>query len=137
MLTGPRRNINRGIDDIEARMVGEAPANLRDLLDIATYVFVADRMVTRGGDTLPNMGSQWRRRIRLHVAVRDPELWSSPSVKAMLGDLVEFISEDRFTFEFSKSDELPTFPTRLPLRSGEAAPRRRREGVCSIADCRG
>ena len=62
-------------------MVAEVPDHLRDLLDIATYVFVADRMVSRGGTTLPNMGSDWHRRFRFSIAVRDPERWNRPDVQ--------------------------------------------------------
>ena len=123
-LAGRGRNINRRFEDIETRMVADVPDHLRDLLDIATYVFVADRMVTRGGDTLPNMGSEWRRRLRLHIAVRKPHHWEDPSVKARLRDLVGLISEDSYHFDFSQLDEEPQFPSRLALSTSEQTPSR-------------
>jgi hypothetical protein len=94
MLAGERRNINRDFEDIASQLVGDVPNRLRDLLDIATYVFVADRTVRRGGPTLPNLGSDWRRRLRFVIAVREPERWNTPQVNAMLQDLVGFASDE-------------------------------------------
>ena len=115
MLSGSKPNINRKIEDIEKRMVADVPDHLRDLLDIATYVFIADRMVGRGGTTLPNMGSDWHRRFRFSIAVRDLERWNTPDVKAALEDLLGFLSGDHFRFDFFKSDQPTPFPSRLPL----------------------
>ena len=117
MLSGSQPNINRKIEDIEKRMVADIPDHLQDLLDIATYVFVADRMVRRGGATLPNMGSDWRRRFRFSIAVREPERWNTPDVKTALEDLLGFLSGDHFRFDFSSLDQPPAFPSRLPLAS--------------------
>ena len=123
-LAGPLANINRGIEVIEKHMVSEVPNHLRDLLDIATYVFVADRMVRRGGETLPNMGRDWRRRFRLFIAVREPERWNDLHLRAPLEELIGFVSEDHYRIEFVKSYDPPDFPVRLPLQSGDVPPPR-------------
>jgi 7-cyano-7-deazaguanine synthase in queuosine biosynthesis len=124
MLSGSKPNINRKIEDIEKQMVAEVPDHLRDLLDIATYVFVADRMVSRGGTTLPNMGSDWHRRFRFSIAVRDPERWNRPDVKSALEELLGFLSGDDFRFDFFKSDQPPASSSRLPLAGVDTAPTR-------------
>jgi hypothetical protein len=93
-LAGDTANINRRIDDIEKRMIAEVSDHLRDLLDIGTYVFIADRMISRGGRTLPNMGRDWHRRFRLVIAVREPDRWNRPEVKSALEELVGFLSGD-------------------------------------------
>jgi hypothetical protein len=95
-LAGDTANINRRIEDIEKRMIGEVPDHLRDLLDIATYVFIADRMIPRGGRTLPNMGRDWHRRFRLVIAVREPDRWNGTEVRSTLEELVGFLSGDTF-----------------------------------------
>jgi hypothetical protein len=123
-LAGAAPNINRRIEDIEKRMVSEVPDHLCDLLDIATYLFVADRMVIRGGKTLPNMGGEWHRRFRLIIAVREPDRWNRPEVKDALQDLVGFLSGDDYQFEFIKSDEVPAYPRHLPFGRGDETPRR-------------
>ena len=124
MLTGGKPNINRKIEVIEKRLVADVPDHLQDLLDIATYVFVADRMVGRGGATLPNMGSDWRRRFRFSIAVRDPGRWNTPDVKTALEDLLGFLSGDHFRFDFFRSDQPPALPRRLPLARIGTAPTR-------------
>src|SRR5262245_21417991 len=103
-LASASPNVNRGFEDIEKQMVSEIPDHLRDLLDIATYVFVADRMVGRGGKTLPNMGREWHRSFRFSIAVREPDRWNRPEIKAALQDLVGFLSGDDYRFQFLKSD---------------------------------
>ena len=123
-LGGSSPNINRRIEDIEKRMVSEVADDLRDLLDIATYVFIADRMVRRGGPTLPNMGRDWRRRFRLVIAVRDPERWNAPELKSALEDLLGFLSGDDFRFQFLRSDEPPAYPSYLPLDIRNGTPDR-------------
>ncbi len=116
MLAGERRNINRDFEDIASSSLAMSPIGLRDLLDIATYVFVADRTARRGGPTLPNLGSDWRRRLRFVIAVREPERWNTPHVNAMLQDLVGFASDDDYRFT-SCGRLSPLFPSRLPLVS--------------------
>jgi 7-cyano-7-deazaguanine synthase in queuosine biosynthesis len=123
-LAGAAPNVNRRIEDIEEQMVSEVPDHLRDLLDIATYVFVADRMIGRGGKTLPNMGREWHRSFRFIIAVREPDRWNRPEVKEALQDLVGFLSGDNYRFQFVKSDEVPAYPRHLPLSGGEITPRR-------------
>jgi 7-cyano-7-deazaguanine synthase in queuosine biosynthesis len=123
-LAGASSNINRGFEDIEKQMVSEIPDHLRDLLDIATYVFVADRMVGRGGKTLPNMGREWHRRFRFSIAVREPDRWNRPEIKAALQDLVAFLSGDDYRFQFLKSDEVSAYPRHLPLGGRDVTPKR-------------
>ena len=48
------------------------------MAEIATYVFAADNLVSRGGDALSNMGKAWRRSFSLVIAVRQPGIWKEP-----------------------------------------------------------
>jgi hypothetical protein len=123
-LAGAAPNVNRRLEHIEKRMVSEIPDHLCDLLDIATYVFVADRMVGRGGKTLPNMGREWHRSFRFSIAVREPDRWNRPEIKAALQDLVGFLSGDDYRFQFLKSDDVPAYPRHLPLGGGDVTPKR-------------
>jgi hypothetical protein len=88
-----RRAIWRGI-----------PAVLRDLLDLAAYVYAADQALTRAdggrvdGDEI---GAGWRRTFRFRVPVRQPDVWSYHAVQDALVSILSFLSEDEYTFEFS------------------------------------
>jgi 7-cyano-7-deazaguanine synthase in queuosine biosynthesis len=82
-------------------MLQSLPSVLADLLDVATYVFVADQLVRRGGATAPGLGMDWRRNLRFVVPVREPEKWSSSQTIGHLERLLGFMSEDNFRFEFA------------------------------------
>ena len=89
-----------------------------DLLDVAGAIYAADRQSKRcfrGTAT-------GQRRINVHMAVRDPGLWSSPKVECKLLKLLSWISGDVWTFEFDERndvcdlDKSERFLFNLPLR---------------------
>ena len=98
--TGPSANVRLRSEDIGRRMLAALPSTLADLLDVATYVFCADQLVSRGGDTGRRLGADWRRDLRFIIPVREPDRWSSPDVLESLGRLLAFMSDDRMRFEF-------------------------------------
>ncbi len=114
-LTGDRKNIKRDIESVADVMVADVPARLQDLLDIATYVFVADRITSRGETTFPNMGATWYRKLRFVIAVRDPVFWNRPDRVDALEELIGFLSDDLYELKFVRSAELPQFPKKLPM----------------------
>jgi hypothetical protein len=74
---------------------------LRDLLDIAVYVYTADQAVRRVGDVDGGeIGAGWRRTFRFRIPVRLPELWNSAPVCGALVSTLSFQSEDTYEFEF-------------------------------------
>ena len=99
-LSGPNENIALKIEDISRRMLAEVPPVLTDLLEIATYVYCADQLVSRGGATMQNLGVDWRRNLRFVVPVREPELWQAPEIRDNLEHLLAFMSEDTIRFDF-------------------------------------
>jgi Queuosine biosynthesis protein QueC len=99
-LHGPKKNLRLQVDDIRRRLFEVEPELLTDLAEIATYVFAADNLVSRGGDALRNMGKAWRRRFRLVIAVRRPGIWKEPQHLHALCDVLGFLSEDSWAFEF-------------------------------------
>lgn len=99
-LAGPSHNVNLEITDISRRLASEVPDVLTDLVEIATYVYCADQVATRGGDGALAYGSNWRRRFNFNIPVRQPSFWSSNEVTACLQDTLSFLSEDEYTFRF-------------------------------------
>ena len=47
------------------------PDLLIDLVEIATYVYCADKATGRGGDAQVGMGADWRRSFRFVIPVRN------------------------------------------------------------------
>ena len=119
-ITGPNPNINLKIEDISKRLVIDVPDLLADLIEIATYVFVADQVTTRGGDRFLHMGRRWRRKFRFVIAVREPNRWSSPEVLGGLTDLLSLLSEDYYRFEFLPLPDAPSFKSYLDLNKEDA-----------------
>jgi len=120
-LYGPGANIDLRLQDISRRMVANVPDLLTDLLEIATYVLCADEAVSRGGETRRRLGADWRRRYRLVVPVRVPDHWASTGVTDALTDLLTFLSEDEFSFEFVRGTRSPPFQSYLDLSKDESA----------------
>lgn len=121
-LSGAQPNITLRLEDISRRMVANVPDLLTDLIEVATYVFCADQSVSRGGDMMRGMGSDWRRKFRFVIPVRAPDHWSSPDVSDTLTEMLGFLCEDEFRFEFTKLSDAPPFESYLDLeREGPAA----------------
>jgi 7-cyano-7-deazaguanine synthase in queuosine biosynthesis len=117
-LHGPSRNVRLRIEDISAPLVANVPDVLVDLLDVAAYVYAADNAVPRGGPTDEPMGARWRRRLRLVVPVRDPDLWAQDAISSALVETLSFLSDDEYQFEFEPVRERPTMNAYFLFGSG-------------------
>ncbi|NHM28098.1 hypothetical protein G7K71_14135 [Desulfofundulus sp. TPOSR] len=77
------------------------PDRIRDLLEIAAYVFAADRMIKRGEiDSLEYHA--WARSFHFFVKVRDFEFWQKPNIQNKLNEALSFMTGDleyKFTFQ--------------------------------------
>jgi 7-cyano-7-deazaguanine synthase in queuosine biosynthesis len=104
---GSKQNIRLEPIAISRGLAEGIPDRMLDLLDIASYVFAADRLTARGGRVGHGMGPDWRRDLRFRIAVREPDHWSSPELVLALKDLLGFMSEDDYSFAFEKLDYPP------------------------------
>ena len=96
------------IEDIRQQMFKDVPTRLRDLLDIATYVFAADQAVLRGANEVETFGASWRRRFHFVVPVGDLEFWRSDETKRCLAEMLGFLSDDHYDFEFVQVTKRPS-----------------------------
>lgn len=81
------------------------PTRILDLIEIACYVFAADRYTSRGALDAVEFHS-WAREFRFFVRVRDPDFWNSAVIRQKLEDLLRFISGDgSFTFTFQSGQD--------------------------------
>ena len=106
------------IQDLSARLVSNIPDTLVDLLEVAAYVYAADSAIGRGSKTDAQLGARWRRSLSFVVPVRRPNLWKSAAVSSALRDLLGFMSDDTYTFEFRPLDVRPKVQSYLEF-SGE------------------
>ncbi len=102
-IYGSNGNVNLRLEDVRRALWTDIPPSLRDLLDLAVYVFCADQATTRangGRVDGQEIGRGWRRRLYFRVAVREPELWAG--LQDQLVSVLSFLSEDEYHFEFVK-----------------------------------
>ena len=81
---------------------------LRDLLEIAAYIFNADRSFYRG-DRNALEYSAWARKLHFFIKVRDIDFWSRPDVGQNLSTALVFMSGDaeyNFTFLPGRSTQI-------------------------------
>src|SRR5690554_3441956 len=72
----------------------------KDLLEIAAYIFAADRRTYRGKPD-DNEYHSWSRSFNFHLPVRDYNFWNTLEVKELLEEALLFMSGDhsyKFTF---------------------------------------
>jgi hypothetical protein len=103
-------NVRISLPDF-VRGVYHLPDRILDLLEIASYVFAADRMTSRGRRAALEYSS-WSRSLHFAIKVRDIDFWSQEQVQEKLGNALSFVTGDksyRFTFEGGHS----TPPTSL------------------------
>ena len=99
-----------GLPDF-VRSVNYLPSRCLDLLEIAAYVFAADRLTSRGSRKAVEYRA-WSRSIRFVVRVRDYEFWRDPSVGEALKAALRFATGDR-AYEFTFQAGHTTPPTSL------------------------
>ena len=86
-------NMNLHLPDF-VKGVYHLPDRLLDLLEIASYVFCADRLVPRGSRKSVEYHN-WSRTIEFRIRVRDISFWDSIEVKDALTNALKFITGDR------------------------------------------
>lgn len=111
-VQGAARNINLRIDDISKALVSDIPDVLLDLLEVAAYVYCADQQTRRGSEYLTDYGADWRREMVFRIPVRSHSIWQCEEVRKGLADMLGFLSDDHYTFEF--------VPAQFPLAEKEA-----------------
>jgi 7-cyano-7-deazaguanine synthase in queuosine biosynthesis len=100
----PRHRVGLQLEAISKVFADNVPDILADMLEVASYVYAADRLIGRGSAKLTDMGADWHRKIRLRLAVRSPARWEAPDVKAALVEALEFLSDDAWQFEFLQTE---------------------------------
>lgn len=97
------------------RDVYHLPDRCLDLLEMAAYVFAADRLVQRGRrDDVEYHG--WSRSVEFHIRVRDFPFWSNELVGNVISRALEFMTGDKsYAFVFYPGHSTP--PTSLFDRS--------------------
>jgi len=87
------------------RQAFRLPDRILDLLEIAGYIYAADRLISRGPRDAVEYHS-WARRLHFIVKVRDYSFWNDASVQHKLAEALVFMTGDKeyeFTFQAGHS----------------------------------
>lgn len=84
--------------DIKKMFTDNLSPVMKDLVEIATYVYVSGQLTTRGGIKEFEYGAKWYRHFEMIVPVRELNVWNEQ--KELLEQILEFVSGERYTFEF-------------------------------------
>ena len=108
-LNGIEANITIGYEKFVNDPESLSPRIL-DLLQLAAYVYCADRLINRGERTSVNNES-WARTIEFHMPVIDIDFWTNTALKTALSECLQFMTGDRkYSFCFTKANLSPLEP---------------------------
>jgi len=96
------QNIRIGLPYFIQKFNCHFPDRVKDLLEIAGYIYAADRLIKRG-DPYQLEYHSWSRNLHFHIKVRDFYFWDNPIIKEQLNELLCFMSGDKsYSFTFLK-----------------------------------
>ena len=99
-------NVRIGLPDF-VRDVYYLPDRTLDLLELAAYVYCADRLTSRGRRAAVEYHS-WSRSFHFVVKVRDFDFWSQSQASEYLSRALEFMTGDhRYRFSFQPGHSTP------------------------------
>src|SRR5271163_404755 len=74
---------------------------LTDLLEIAAYVYAADCSTRRGEKWADEDSTEpWGRDFSFVIGVREPDFWGSKRTSSLLTEVLNFLSNDKYSFTF-------------------------------------
>jgi hypothetical protein len=107
---GHKPNVNISLPNF-VQTVFHLPPRILDLLEIASYVFSADRLLDRGDKDAVEY-HRWSRSLHFVIKVRDLRFWRRPLVRVCLADALCWMSGDySYSFTFQPGHSTP--PTSL------------------------
>jgi 7-cyano-7-deazaguanine synthase in queuosine biosynthesis len=100
---GTRQNVNINLEDLARVFHEHLTPRLKDLLEIASYIYTADCGTNRGekgkwGDN--DSTEPWPRDFQFVVPVRDLKFWADSEVAALLSEITLFLADDKCQFMF-------------------------------------
>ena len=97
---GDHHNVNIRFENVARTFQQNISPRLMDFLEIASYVFTADCSTSRGEWKNEKGDEPWGRDLAFLMAVREPEFWEAPKVKGLVQEVLRFLSDDTYSFQF-------------------------------------
>jgi 7-cyano-7-deazaguanine synthase in queuosine biosynthesis len=111
-LDGANPNLAIEVENIEEKIVANLSPIAKDLLELASVLYVADTSIRRGDTDVYGRG--WQRRIHVVMPMRQARKWNAN--KELLSELVTYLSGDAsITFDFKQHTRPSVSPQFLPF----------------------
>jgi 7-cyano-7-deazaguanine synthase in queuosine biosynthesis len=98
-------NVSFKVHDF-VRQLQHVPDRALDLLELAAYIYCADRSVFRGGKS-DIVYNNWTQNIAIYMKVRDWPFWSRTDVQEALVEALNFMAGHNFRFVFQPGHRTP------------------------------
>ncbi len=98
------------IDALKEKMRNDLAPVMKDLLEIATFVYIAGQLTSRGGMKELEYGHKWHREFDMAIPVRECDLWRDEETKERLESVLSFVAGEQYRFHFTpKQKDNPEF----------------------------
>lgn len=98
---GHNANVTIRLENISRKLLQTLRPRHIDLIEIASYVYAADAAVRRGSEWRDDGATEpWSRDFHFVIPVRDLTFWQQQKVNDRLCEVLEFLSDDTYKFEF-------------------------------------
>lgn len=99
----PIANVHIRLEDVARVFMKDLLPRFEDLLEIAAYVYTADCATRRGEEWSDDYTTEpWDRDLKFIIPVRDLVFWTREDVQNLLIEILDFLSNDKYAFEFCK-----------------------------------
>ena len=116
----PNGDIRLDIDGLDCVTFGQISGLSRDLMDIAFYVYSADKRIRRSTNA-DIYAARWIREITMVMSVREMAVWQDQAVRSALEELLGFLTGDRWTLVFTTLPDMSYRPI-LEFTGGKSFP---------------
>ncbi len=98
---GSGANVNIRFEKVARIFQQHLSPRLVDLLEIASYVYSADCATNRGTAWTDGGATEsWGRDFLFVIPVREPKFWNSAEIGPLITDVLNFLSNDKYSFTF-------------------------------------
>ena len=98
---GSDPKVNIRIENVAKVFQQHLSPRLKDFLEIAAYVYAGDCSTRRGTQWTDEYSTEpWGRDFSFVIGVREPDFWSSKAISSLLTEVLNFLSNDRYSFTF-------------------------------------
>lgn len=117
----PEQQVNLRIAQLNQTLLRNLPAVYHDLVEIAAYVYAADQAVRRSGQDTDTFGARWRQSLHFHVPVRCLDFWQRTDVVSALAEVLSFLGDHFFAFNFYRASNPVEFQQYLDLQAPDVS----------------